>query len=231
MKGYKILLVEDDETLGYVLKEYLQMNDYQVSLGTNGKEGLTLFQQSPFDICVLDIMMPEMDGFTLAKEIKSIRTDIPILFLTAKNLKIDKLKGFQLGADDYVTKPVDEEELLARIQAILRRSQAKEKSQPVMTHFGNSFFDYKKRILTTIDQNHSLTDKEAELLKLLLNNKNNLLSREEALKSIWGRNDYFNRRSMDVHLSHLRKLLKADSSIKIVNVHGKGFILEDDSGS
>lgn len=227
MDSKKILLVEDDHTLGYVLQEYLSMNGYQVQWAQDGEAGLKLFQSKPFDLCLLDIMMPKKDGFDLARDIKQLQPDIPLLFLTAKSLKIDKLKGFQLGADDYVTKPVDEEELIARIQAILRRSNKDSSKQPSLIQLGKFQFDVSKRILQIDEQVFNLTEKEAELLKMLVHHKNNLLDRNQTLKNIWGDTDYFNRRSMDVHISHLRKILKADPQLKIVNVHNKGFILED----
>lgn len=224
----KILLVEDDETLGYILKEYLEMNDYAVFWAKDGKQGVLTFQQQSIDLCILDVMMPEKDGFTVAKEIKTIDAIQPIIFLTAKSLKIDKLKGFYLGADDYITKPIDEEELLARIKAVLRRSSTLEKESSLQTYeFGNSSYLTQQRALKVHGESFTITEKEAKLLVALLKNKNQLLDRNLTLKEIWGKNDYFNRRSMDVHISHLRKLLKNDESIEIVNVHSKGFILKE----
>lgn len=222
-----ILLVEDDETLGYILKEYLEMNEYEVLWAKDGSKGLNIFQQQRIDLCLLDIMMPEKDGFELAREIKTLDTLQPIIFLTAKSLKIDKLKGFHLGADDYINKPVDEEELLARIKAVLRRSKKTDIGYTEeVFNFGYSSFIPAQRKLQVQAQTHTVTEKEARLLIALLQNKDRLLDRNHTLKDIWGKNDYFNRRSMDVHISHLRKLLKADPFIEIANVHGKGFILK-----
>ena len=228
MSYKRILLVEDDQTLGYILKEYLQMNEYSVIWASDGVKGLEMFKSHPFDIIVLDIMMPYKDGFELAQEVKELMPDIPLLFLTAKSLKIDKLKGFSLGADDYVIKPVDEEELLARINAILKRSSSKsDLNKNIEYKVGNFDFDYSKRLLKNNKKTYHLTGKEAELFKMLVINKNKLVDRHQTLKKIWGRNDYFNRRTMDVHLSHLRKIIKSDPSLKIINVHNKGFILEE----
>jgi DNA-binding response OmpR family regulator len=228
MENKRILLVEDDETLGYVLQEYLEMNSFQVRWGKDGHEGWELFQTFPFDLCLLDVMMPKKDGFELAREIRQQNLNVPILFLTAKSMKIDKLKGFNLGGDDYVTKPVDEEELLLRIKAILRRSSNTYLEERELYNCGKFTFNFRRRVLTLGDLSFDLTDKEAELLKMLTERKNQLLDRDETLKQLWGKNDYFNRRSMDVHISHLRKMLKADPQLKIVNVHGKGFVLVEE---
>jgi len=222
-----ILLVEDDETLGYILKEYLELNDYHIIWAKNGSEGIEIFKQQPVNLCLLDIMMPEKDGFEVAKEIKAMDAHQPVIFLTAKSLKIDKLKGFHLGADDYINKPVDEEELLARIRAVLRRSKPPQNGKEVnVFEFGQSRFLPSQRQLNVKEESYTITEKEAQILISLLKNKNSLLDRNQALKDIWGKNDYFNRRSMDVHISHLRKLLKSDPTLEIANVHSKGFILK-----
>ncbi|NER12819.1 response regulator [Leptobacterium flavescens] len=226
----KILLAEDDKNLGYILKEYLSMHNFEVILATNGKEALELFHKSKFDLCVLDIMMPVLDGFSVAQEIKKQQQEMPLVFLTAKALKIDKLKGFKIGADDYILKPVDEEELIARINAILRRTGNSngEELLPVSFQLGDYLFDYQNQLLTYKDQKQLLTTKEADILRELCLCKGRILDRKKTLNTYWGENDYFNRRSMDVFIYKLRKYLKNDPSISIRNVHGKGFILETD---
>ncbi len=223
----KILLVEDDSTLGYILKEYLEMKDFSVTWIKNGVEGLQALTQSTFDLCILDVMMPEMDGFTMAQEARKLGYSIPLLFLTAKSLKVDVLKGFSLGADDYIIKPVEEEELVARIHAILKR--ATNTSQQEISHFsiGDYEFDSSNQKLSYQGEDKYLTERESQVLKLLCINKGNLLSRQYVLQAIWGKSDYFNRRSMDVFISKLRKYLSKDERIQIMNVHGSGFILSD----
>ncbi len=223
----KILLVEDDSTLGYILKEYLEMKDFSVTWTKNGVEGLQALTQSTFDLCILDVMMPEMDGFTMAQEARKLGYSIPLLFLTAKSLKVDVLKGFSLGADDYIIKPVEEEELVARIHAILKR--ATNTSQQEISHFsiGDYEFDSSNQKLSYQGEDKYLTERESQVLKLLCINKGNLLSRQYVLQAIWGKSDYFNRRSMDVFISKLRKYLSKDERIQIMNVHGSGFILSD----
>lgn len=223
----RILLVEDEANFGAVLRDYLQMNDYDVTLIRDGEAGFEAFQSEHFDLCVLDVMMPKKDGFQLGKEIREINSDIPLIFLTARTMKEDVHKGFELGADDYITKPFDSEELLYRVKAILKRSKSgegpSEEQLPDEFSFGSFEFNYR---LNTIIQNGTadrLSPKEADLLRLLLINKNDLLSREKALRTLWGDDNYFNARSMDVFISKLRKRFKSDPSIKIENVHGKGF--------
>jgi DNA-binding response OmpR family regulator len=224
---YNLLLVEDNETLGYILKEYLEMKDFGVELARDGKAGLKAFKKRAYDLCILDVMMPEMDGFTLAGELRAIEAGVPIIFLTAKALKVDKLKGFNLGADDYIVKPVDEEELLARIKAILRRSKAKESPKQAY-QIGAYHFDFSNQKLVLEDEEQLLTEREAQLLRLLCENKGKLLSRRQVLNTLWNTNDYFTRRSMDVFISRLRKYLAKDPVIKITNVYGSGFILTDE---
>ncbi|MEQ6165773.1 response regulator transcription factor [Ekhidna sp. MALMAid0563] len=221
----RILLVEDDQNLGYILKEYLQMNDLIVEWVKDGEEGIKVFESSKFDLCILDIMMPKKDGFEVARDIKAKSPEIPLIFLTAKSLKIDKLKGFKAGCDDYIVKPVDEEELIARIHAVLRRSnnlrQVKDSYQ-----IGKFSFDPKNQKLS-IDQNLiQLTQKESKILHILCISAGELVESDHILKELWGQNDYFKRRSMDVFISKLRKYLSADPSVQITNVHGKGYILE-----
>lgn len=225
----KILLVEDDESFGYILKEYLEINDYTVTLATNGEDGLNTFKRNSYDLCLLDVMMPLKDGFTLAKEIRDADPDIPFMFLTAKALKVDKLKGFRLGCDDYIVKPIDEELLIARIKALIRRSSAENESTIKNCNYqvGKYNFDFSNQALSLNGKTNRLTEKEARLLQLLCENKHTILDRNKALKSVWGQSDFFNRKSMDVFIHKLRQYLKDDPSVQIVNVHGKGFILEE----
>ena len=223
----RVLLVEDDESLGYILSEYLGMTDFAVKWVRDGEEGWKVFQRDVFDICILDIMMPKKDGLTLAKEIKDFEPNQPIVFLTAKALKIDKLKGFKAGCDDYIVKPVDEEELIARIQAIIRRSTKSFSKYEGTYQIGSYQFDVASQSLSFKGNRSGLTEKEAEILRLLCERKGEILHRKETLKSIWGENDYFSRRSMDVFVTKLRKMLSQDPRVRIRNVHGKGFILED----
>jgi len=224
----RILLVEDDPNLSLVLQDYLEMLNYDITLSRNGKEGLQTFQSGKFNLCILDIMMPVMDGFTLAEEIKKINESIPIVFLTAKSLKEDRIKGFRLGCDDYIMKPFSTEELSLRIQAILKRcmAQASAREEEPLYQIGRYIFDHKNMILRLDEEERVLTRKENALLKLLYENRNHLLTREIALKSVWGNDDYFIGRSMDVFIAKLRKYLKDDPSIYITNVHGTGFKLE-----
>jgi len=224
----KILLVEDDATLGYILQEYLEMKNFSVHWSQNGIEGLKALKKERFDLCILDVMMPEMDGFTMAGKMKEAGYHIPLLFLTAKSLKVDVLKGFSLGADDYIIKPVEEEELVARIQAILKRSDFAQTQQTAIFTIGKYQFDSANQKLSFQGADKYLTEREAQVLKLLCLHKGNLLSRQHVLNTIWGKNDYFNRRSMDVFISKLRKYLSKDERIQIMNVHGSGFILSDE---
>jgi len=225
----KILLVEDDNNFGYILKEYLEINEFQVTLAKDGEAGLRAFQRGVFDLCILDVMMPLKDGFTLAKELREIDMEIPFIFLTAKALKIDKLKGFKLGCDDYVVKPIDEELFIARVKAIIKRTtidlatSTNGKTQTI----GKYIFDYSNHALIFDTQIQRLTYKEAKILNLLCDKKNQVLDRNKTLKSVWGESDFFNRKSMDVFIHKLRKYLEKDPKVKITNVHGKGFILED----
>ena len=227
-KKANILLVEDDANLGFVLKDYLEMLNYHVDLRKNGVEGFTAFKNKSFDICILDIMMPLKDGFTLASEIREINEDIPIVFLTAKEMKEDRIKGFKAGGDDYITKPFSTEELSLRIEAILRRSRksAELNANEIFYTIGKYTFDFMNQLLTINNVVSKLTKKESELLKLLCDNRDKVLKRETALKKIWGEDDYFMGRSMDVYITKLRKYLKDDPKITIINVHGTGFKLE-----
>ncbi len=223
---YSILLAEDNESLGYVLSEYLMMNDYNVSLARDGLQAIRLFKKEKFDICILDIMMPNLDGFSVAKSIRDNNRSIPIIFLTAKQLKIDKLKAFKIGADDYIIKPVDEEELIARIEAILRRTLSIEDlDETLLYQIGETQFNLKNQTLLYKGQIQQLTSKECEILKELCAVKGQLISRQKILNKYWGQNDYFSRKSMDVFIYKLRKHLSVDDSLSIDNVHGRGFIL------
>jgi two-component system OmpR family response regulator len=222
----KILLCEDDNNLGMVLKNYLELNDYEVVLERDGRLGLAAFQREKFDICLLDVMMPNMDGFTVAEEIRDINPDVPLFFLSAKTMKDDIIQGYKLGADDYITKPFDSEVLLHKIKAILKRNEELHREE-VNAEFdlGKYHFNPRLRELTVNGKVQTLSPKENELLKMLAEYKNDLLPREAALKRIWGSDTYFNGRSMDVYIAKLRKYLKEDSKLEIVNIHGNGFRL------
>lgn len=220
-----ILLCEDDENLGMLLREYLQAKGYRAELCANGEEGYKAFLRGKFDICVLDVMMPIKDGFTLAQEIRAANAEIPIIFLTAKTLKEDILEGFKIGADDYITKPFSMEELVFRIEAVLRRVCGKKNKENTTYKIGRFLFDTQKQLLTIDGEQTKLTTKENELLSLLCAHANEILQRDFALKTIWIDDNYFNARSMDVYITKLRKHLKADSSIEIINIHGKGYKL------
>ena len=222
----RLLLAEDDENLGSLLKEYLQVKSYDTDWTTDGVTAFDFFRKKQYDILILDIMMPKKDGLTLAKEIRMINRDIPVIFLTAKSMKEDVLEGFAVGADDYITKPFSMEELLYRIEAILRRTKAGSmKSPPAVHTIGQYKFDTNKQLLILGDQSQKLTTKESDLLNLLCNNVNEILERNFALKTIWIDDNYFNARSMDVYITKLRKYLRHDPSIQILNIHGKGYKL------
>jgi two-component system, OmpR family, response regulator len=227
LKKTKILLVEDDPNFGSILKSYLELADYDVVLKTDGKQGLSAFKTYPFDLCILDIMMPEMDGFTLAREIKLVNDKLPMIFLTAKTLKQDILEGFKIGADDYLTKPFDSEVLLWKISAILKRNTGAAESDNDVSEFpvGKFIFNHRLRSLKLNDQVQILSPKEAALLKMMCSSKEGILSRKDALLQIWKAENYFTTRSMDVFIARLRKYLKADPSIEIINIHGNGFRL------
>jgi DNA-binding response OmpR family regulator len=210
-----------------VLKNYLELTDYDVTLERDGRLGLAAFQREKFDICLLDVMMPNMDGFTLGEEIRNVDPDVPLFFLSAKSMKDDVLTGYKLGADDYITKPFDSEVLLHKIKAILKRNQDLHDKNHAQIEFqiGSYHFNSKLRTLKHGDSSHTLSPKENELLLMLCEYKNDLLPRETALKRIWGSDTYFNGRSMDVYIAKLRKYLKEDSNVEIVNIHGNGFRL------
>ncbi|MEX1202662.1 MAG: response regulator transcription factor [Ferruginibacter sp.] len=222
----KVLLCEDDTNLGMVLKNYLELNDYQVTLERDGRLGLAAFQREKYDICLLDVMMPNMDGFTVAEEIRDINPDVPLFFLSAKTMKDDIIQGYKLGGDDYITKPFDSEVLLHKIKAILKRNEESHREETNAEYdLGSYHFNPRLRELTVNGIVQTLSPKESELLKMLSEYKNDLLPREAALKKIWGSDTYFNGRSMDVYIAKLRKYLKEDTKLEIVNIHGNGFRL------
>ncbi|NNF35330.1 MAG: response regulator transcription factor [Saprospiraceae bacterium] len=230
----KILLVEDDQNFGDVLRSYLEMHDYEVTLATDGEAGYQAFLKDEFDLCIFDVMMPKKDGFTLGREVREKNKEVPMIFLTAKALKEDVLEGFKIGADDYITKPFNSEELLYRVQAILKRSQKSSNPMEEVKEFeiGEYHFNYPLRILTHIGENDEkhkdkLSPKEAHLLRMFCMYKNDVLPRSEALTKIWGEDNYFTARSMDVFVTKLRKYLSKDDQLEIVNIHGNGFRLID----
>jgi DNA-binding response OmpR family regulator len=226
MNNIKILLAEDDSNLGNLLRNYLVAKNYETSLFNNGNLALEAFSKGSFGLCIFDIMMPEMDGLTLAKEVRLRNPDVPIIFLTAKNQKEDILEGFKTGADDYITKPFSMEELLYRIEAILRRtSNIPVNKKEDFYLIGNYSFDPHKQLLVNKDQSTKLTTKESELLELLCRHSNVILERNFALRTIWIDDNYFNARSMDVYITRLRKYLRKDPAVNILNVHGKGYKL------
>jgi DNA-binding response OmpR family regulator len=226
-KKMNILLTEDDPNLGMLLRDYLEAKGYRVSLAVNGKKGYELFNQGNFDMCILDVMMPVKDGFTMAEEIRQTDKNIPIIFLTAKTMKEDKQRGFETGADDYITKPFSMDELLMRMNAILRRTQVDvnrpQKQEPIKV--GEFMFDFDTQVLSRNGEKRKLTTKENDLLQLLCANRYDILDRNYTLNRIWGDDNYFNSRSMDVYIAKLRKYLSEDPEIELVNVHGKGFKL------
>ena len=223
----KVLLTEDDPNLGMLLQEYLTAKGFETDLARNGEEGIKLFiEKGNYDMCICDVMMPKKDGFSLAKEIRMKDKHVPIIFLTAKSMKEDALQGFKVGADDYITKPFSMEELLMRMKAILRRINKQEADIPnTLFQIGSYSFDAQNNTLAHSGTQNKLTTKESELLKLLCQNKNQSVSRSFALKLIWGDDSYFNARSMDVYITKLRKHLKEDPSLQIMNMHGEGFKL------
>ena len=228
----RILLVEDDQNFGDVLRSYLEMHEYHVTLATDGVAGYEAYKKGEFDLCIFDVMMPKKDGFTLAKEIREEDKEVPIIFLTAKTLKEDVLQGFKIGADDYIAKPFNSEELLYRVQAILKRAQTKPDPKDDVKEFslGNYHFNYPLRQLSLSgNEPEKLSPKEAHLLRLFCIYKNDVLQRSEALTKIWGEDNYFTARSMDVFVTKLRKYLKEDENLEIVNIHGNGFRLIDRS--
>jgi DNA-binding response OmpR family regulator len=224
----KILLIEDDKNLGFVIKDFLELSRYHVILRDNGKDGLMEYWRSNFDLLLVDIMLPQMDGFAVVEKIRKKDNEIPVIFITAKSMTEDKIKGFKIGADDYITKPFSTEELLLRVNAILRRTRLRipDQGNDIKYKIGKYIFDYKNLLLSTSDTDYRLTNREAEVLNLLCMNVNNVSRREVILKTVWGENDYFMGRSMDVYITKLRKYLKEDASVSIINIHNTGFMLE-----
>jgi len=223
----RIFMVEDDHNFGTVLKSYLEIHDYHVHWVDDGKHAVKEFRTEDFDLCILDVMLPNVDGFQIAREIRFINNNIPLIFLTAKTLKEDILTGYSIGADDYITKPVDSEVLLCKIQAVLKRNELLEKPEINTDEFdvGIYTFNYPHRRISKGDQVIKISPREAELLRLLCLKMNDVMPREMALKKIWGEDNYFTTRSMDVFITKLRKYLKDDPAIEIMNIHGSGFKL------
>ncbi len=228
MENNRILLVEDDPNFGTVLKDYLSLNDYNVTHAKDGLEGLIMFKNDDYDLCILDVMMPRKDGFSLAKDIRSSNSEVPIIFLTAKTMKEDVLKGYQAGADDYLNKPFDSEVLLYKIKAILQRKENDENVEEDIFEFKIGKFDFNSKLRhLSFDggESQKLSPKESKLLKMLALHKNDLMPRELALTKIWRDDNYFTSRSMDVYIAKLRKYLKSDEDVEILNIHGEGFRL------
>ncbi len=221
----KILLCEDDENLSMLLREYLQAKGYHTDLAPDGEAGYKAFTKEKYDICVLDVMMPKKDGIELAKDIRNLNSDCPIIFLTAKTMKEDILEGFKAGADDYISKPFSMEELIFRVEAIMRRTKGKKVKEKDTYYLGKYTFDTQRQILSIADSQIKLTTKETELLTLLAANVNEMVERNFALRTIWIDDNYFNARSMDVYITKLRKLLKDDPDVGIININGKGYKL------
>ena len=228
MENNKILLVEDDPNFGTVLKDYLSLNDYNVTLAKDGLEGLIMFKNDDFDLCILDVMMPRKDGFSLAKDIRATNSEVPIIFLTARTMKEDVLKGYQSGGDDYLNKPFDSEVLLYKIKAILQRKETEQTTEEDVFEYKIGKFDFNSKLRhLSYDggEIQKLSPKESKLLKLLATHKNDLMPRELALTKIWRDDNYFTSRSMDVYIAKLRKYLKPDPNVEILNIHGEGFRL------
>ncbi len=228
MENNRILLAEDDPNFGTVLKDYLSLNDYKVTLAKDGLEGLIMFKNDDFDLCILDVMMPRKDGFSLAKDIRATNSEVPIIFLTARTMKEDVLKGYQAGADDYLNKPFDSEVLLYKIKAILQRQESEQSIEEDTFEFKIGKFDFNSKLRhLSYDggEIQKLSPKESKLLKLLATHKNDLMPRELALTKIWRDDNYFTSRSMDVYIAKLRKYLKPDPNVEILNIHGEGFRL------
>jgi len=232
MENNKILLVEDDPNFGTVLKDYLSLNDYNVTLAKDGLEGLIMFKNDDYDLCILDVMMPRKDGFSLAKDIRATNSEVPIIFLTAKTMKEDVLKGYQAGADDYLNKPFDSEVLLYKIKAILQRKETEQSAEEESFEFKIGDFDFNSKLRHLAFRGkeiQKLSPKESKLLKMLAVHKNDLMPRELALTKIWRDDNYFTSRSMDVYIAKLRKYLKLDENVEIINIHGEGFRLIEKS--
>jgi len=224
MNKYKLLLVEDDTSLGYLLTEYLKMNNFEIIWVENGKDALATLSKQSLDLCILDVMMPDMDGFKLAEKINKNNINIPFLFLTARSLKIDVLKGFSLGAIDYIRKPIDEEELVVRLNSLLKILKETKKKEEKFYRIGKYVYTPLNYELKINNEKRQLTERESKLLLYLLKNENNISRHKDILKTLWGKNDYFNRKSLNVFITRLRNYLSKDNSIKIENIHNQGFI-------
>lgn len=222
---YKVLLLEDDPNLGLVLQEHLRLNGFDVTLCRDGEEGTRALAQKPYDLCLVDVMMPKKDGFTFAREVRAAHDETPLVFLTARSLKEDRIEGFRIGCDDYITKPFSVEELQLRLEAVLRRSRPRDGAEAALFEVGRYRFDALRHTLTLDGFERKLTAREAELLKLLCQHRNRTLTREVALHELWGDETYFAGRSMDVFVSRLRKYLRADPAVSIISIHGKGLRL------
>ncbi len=222
MKAH-LLYVEDDESLSFVTRDNLELQGYKITYCENGKIAMEIIKKESFDLCILDVMLPDVDGFTIAEEIRKFDTQVPIIFLTAKSMKEDRIKGLKLGADDYITNPFSIEELILKIEIFLRRSKVSTPSVPTYLTVGNYLLDHKNLSLKFGDQSKNLTQKEADLLKMFLENKNEVIKRSNILETLWGEDDYFLGRSLDVFISRLRKYLSQDPRIKIENIHSVGF--------
>ena len=220
-------MLEDDANLGFILQEHLELEGYSVTLCKNGEEGSRAFRACPYDLCLVDVMMPKKDGFAFARDVRKTDQRTPLMFLTAKSLKEDRIEGFKIGCDDYVTKPFSMEELMLRIRAVLKRAKGAGEPEAPAAPFqiGKYVFDHEGQILRFKDEQKKLTSREADLLRLLCTHMNNVLERDDALRSLWGNDSFFNGRSMDVFISRLRKYLQKDKNVEILNVHGKGFKL------
>lgn len=225
--GIRILYVEDDETLSYLTRDNLELIGYKVTHVNNGRDALSIFKENNFDLCIVDIVLPVMDGYTLTEEIRKINKEIPVLFLTARLLDEDRIKGFKTGADDYITKPFSIKELALRIDVFFKRRKIISNNSPDILSIGKSQFDYLNLVLTCNSQEINLTQREGELLRYFISNKNKVLKREDILKDVWGDDDYFLGRSLDVFVSRLRKIVKEDSAIVFENIHGVGFRLKE----
>ena len=223
MSRFKILYVEDDETLAFLTKDNLELNGFEIVCFADGKSALAAFNTESFDICIFDVMLPKLNGFELATAVRQVNKSVPILFLTAKTLKEDKLKGLRLGADDYLIKPFSIEELILKIEIFLKRSQINRSHDLNNIALGNALYDFKNLTITWHSKVVSLTQRESDLLLFLINNKNQIVTRETILNAIWGTNDYFMGRSLDVFISRLRKILENETTLKIENIHGIGF--------
>lgn len=228
MKAH-LLYVEDDESLSFVTRDNLELAGYRITYCENGKQAMEVIKQNDFDLCIFDVMLPDVDGFTIAEELRKFNTQVPILFLTAKSMKEDRIRGLKLGADDYITKPFSIEELILKIEIFLRRSKISSPSVPTYLTVGNYLLDHKNLSLKFEDQAKNLTQKEADLLKMLIENKNEVIKRSLILETLWGEDDYFLGRSLDVFISRLRKYLSQDSRIKIENIHSVGFKMKVDN--